>query len=164
MSQENVEIVRRLYAAWEHGDFAAEMQSYDPEVELVIDYGPEQDSARGVGAMRDLWREQLSLWQTWSTGPIEKVFEEGDHVVVSHRLRARSKRGMAVHMDDAGAAFTFKGNKIVRIVATDDINKALEAWGCGSRRLVLDPVPVIEHGRGWFRTSDLSRVKRALSH
>jgi len=129
MSQENVNTVCRLYDAWEHGDFAAEMQSYDADVELILDFGLEQGSARGIDAMRDMWREQLSLWQTWSTGPIEKVVEKGDHVVVSHRPRARSKRGVPVHMDDAGATFTFKEGKIVRVVATDDINKALEAAG-----------------------------------
>ncbi|MDQ3730337.1 MAG: nuclear transport factor 2 family protein [Actinomycetota bacterium] len=129
MSQENVNTVRRLYDAWEHGDFAAEMQSYDPDVELILDFGPDRTSARGTDAMRDVWREQLSLWQTWSTGPIEKVVEEGDHVVVSHCLRARSKRGLPVQMDNAGASFTFKEGRIVRIVATDQMSKALEAVG-----------------------------------
>lgn len=38
MSQETVEIVRRLYAGWERGDFAVEVDAYDPEVELFIDY------------------------------------------------------------------------------------------------------------------------------
>ncbi len=129
MSRENVKTVQRLYAAWEHGDFAAEMQSYNPDVELVIDYGFEQSSARGVDAMRDIWRDQLSLWETWSTGPIERVVDEGDHVVVSHRLRARSKRGLPVQMENAGAAFTFEEGRIVRIVATDQMSKALEAVG-----------------------------------
>jgi hypothetical protein len=35
-----------------------------------------------------------------------------------------------------------------------------------SEDFAADPPGLIlqQHGRGWFRTSDLSRVKRALSH
>ena len=128
MSQENVEIVRRLYEAWQHGDFAAEMQSYDSNVELAIDYGPDQILVRGIDEMRKVWREQLSLWQNWSTGPIEKVIEDANHVVVAHKLRGRGKSGVAVEMD-AGAAFTFREGRIVRILAADELRKALEAVG-----------------------------------
>ncbi len=130
MSRENVEVVRRLYAGWETGDFAAELDAYDPEVELVIDYGFDQTRATGFEEMRKVWRDQLVLWEAWSTGPIEKVVEEGEHVVVGHSLRARSKRGLSIASQDAaGAAFTFRAGRIVRIVATDRLTKALEAVG-----------------------------------
>jgi ketosteroid isomerase-like protein len=129
MSRENVEVVRSLYAAWERGDFAAEMDSYDPAVELVIDYGPDRFTASGADEMRRVWREQLTLWESWSTGPIEQLIEHGDHVVVAHSLRARSKRGISVDMQDAGAAFTFRDGRIVWVFATDQMRKALEAVG-----------------------------------
>ena len=129
MSRENVETVRRLYAGWERGDFATAMDSYDPAVELVIDYGPDRTTARGIDEMRAVWREQLTLWDSWSTGPIEQVVERGDHVVVRHTLRGVSKRGLSVDSQRAGAAFTFRNGRIVRIVATDQIGKALEAVG-----------------------------------
>ena len=129
MSRENVEVVRRLYAAWETGDFAGEMDSYHPAVELVIDYGPDQITATGIDEMRRVWRDQLTLWEWWSTGPIQKLVEDGDHVVVGHSLRGRSKRGISVDMEEAGAAFTFRGARIVRLLATDRMSKALEAVG-----------------------------------
>ncbi len=129
MSRENVEVVRRLYRAWEKGDFAAEIDSYDPAVELVIDYGPDQTTASGLDDMRRVWREQLTLWDSWSTGPIEQVVDRGDHVVVTHSLRARSKRGLSVQSPNAGAAFTIRDGRIVRIVAADEVAKALEAVG-----------------------------------
>ena len=129
MSRENVETIRRLYAGWERGDFATAMDSYDPAVELVIDYGPDRATARGIDEMRALWREQLTLWDSWSTGPIEEVVERGDHVVVRHTLRGVSKRGLSVNSQSAGAAFTFLDGRIVRIVATDQIGKALQAVG-----------------------------------
>lgn len=79
--------------------------------------------------MRRVWREQLTLWDSWRTGSIEQVFEDGDHVVVAHALHARSKRGLILESQRAGAAFTFRAGRIVRIVATDDLQKALEAVG-----------------------------------
>ena len=121
--------MRRLYSGWEKGDFAAKLDSYDQAVELVIDYGPDRNTASGFDAMRNLWREQLTLWDAWSTGPIEEVVDRGDHVVVRHALRGRSKRGLSIASENAGAAFTFRGGRIVRIVATDDFGKALEAVG-----------------------------------
>jgi ketosteroid isomerase-like protein len=129
VSRENVETVRRLYAAWERGDFAAEMDSYDPAVELVIDYGPDRISANGVDEMRRVWREQLTLWDFWRPGPIERVVEHDDHVVVGHSLRGRSKRGLSVESQNAGAAFTFRDGRVIRIVATEHITKTLEAVG-----------------------------------
>ena len=129
MSQENVEVVKRLYEAWQHGDFAAEIEAFDPEVEVVFDYGLDRVSTKGLDGMRDSFRDYLSLWQIWTTGPIEKVVEHGDHVVVSHRIRGRSKRGAPVHIDDAGVAFTFRDGKIVWLMPTDQVSKALEAVG-----------------------------------
>ena len=131
MSRENVEAVRRLYAGWERGDFATAMDLYDPGVELVLDYGPDRTTARGFEEMRRVWRDQLTLWESWSTGPIEEVFERDDRVVVRHALRGRSSRGLSVESQRAGAAFTFRDGRVVRIVATDDIAKALEAAGLG---------------------------------
>jgi ketosteroid isomerase-like protein len=129
MSQENAEVVRRLYAGWEKGDFATETDAYDPKVELVVDVGFEQTTATGFDEMRRVWREHLTLWESWSPGPIERLVEAGDHVVVASALRARSKRGHSIASQDAGAAFTFRAGRIVRIVATDRLAKAFEAVG-----------------------------------
>jgi ketosteroid isomerase-like protein len=128
MSQENVERVRRLYAGWERGDFAAELDLYDPGVELVIDWGSDGATARGFEEMRRVWRDHLTLWESWSTGPIEEVFEREEHVVVRHSLHG-SSRGLSVEAQRAGAAFTFRDGRVVRIVATHDIAKALAAVG-----------------------------------
>jgi len=124
---ENADVVRRLYAGWTRGDFAVEMYAYNPGVVLEIDFGVDQITATGIEGMRKAWREQLTLWEFWTTGPIEKLIEEGDHVVVSHSLQARSRRGLEIASTDAGAAFTFRDGLIVRIVATDVRAKALQA-------------------------------------
>ena len=129
MSRENAEVVRRLYEGWTLGDFGVQMDAYDPSVVLVIDYGVDRITATGIENMRTSWREQLTLWDSWSTGPIEDLIEEGDHVVVTHSLQARSRRGLEIALTDAGAAFTFRDGRIVRIVATHARAKALQAVG-----------------------------------
>ena len=79
--------------------------------------------------MRRLWREQITLWESLSTGPIEELTGRGDHVVVRHSLRARTRQGLSVESHQAGCAFTFRDGRVIRIVATDAIDKALAAAG-----------------------------------
>jgi ketosteroid isomerase-like protein len=129
MSKENAAVVRRLYEGWRRGDFAVEMDVYDPAVVLEIEYGVDRSTATGIDDMRQLWREHLTLWELWSTGPIEELIEQGDQVVVAHSLQASSKRGLSLVSAKAGAAFTFRDGRVVRIVATDSREKALGAAG-----------------------------------
>ena len=129
MSEGNAEVVRRLYDGWRRGDFGVAMDVYDPAVVLVIDYGIDRTTATGIENMREVWRDHLTLWEEWNTGPIEELIEDGDHVVVGHSLRLRSKRGLTLVADGAGAAFTFREGRVVRIVATDARSKALKAAG-----------------------------------
>ena len=74
MSQENVEIVRSIYAAWGRGDFSS-VEWADPEIEYVIVDGPEPGSSNGRAAMAETMRSILNAWEnarieadeTWSS-------------------------------------------------------------------------------------------------
>jgi ketosteroid isomerase-like protein len=71
MSQENVELVRRVYEAHERGDFAAVFAAYDPEIDWHV---PGVTSAElgfdpvyvGHDGVRTFWRQWLSAWETTS--------------------------------------------------------------------------------------------------
>ena len=127
MSQENVEIVRELYAGWARGDFGVGREHFDSEVEWSNLWAPDRATASGAEAMREAWREFLSTWHDWRTGGIERLVDEGDRVTAYHQIYGRVKHGQP-EMSRAGAAvFTFRDNKIVGLLLADP--DGLEAAG-----------------------------------
>ena len=61
---ENLDLVRSIYAAWEHGDFSSAEWAHR-DIEFVVADGPTPDRFKGVSAMADGWRTFLSTWQDW---------------------------------------------------------------------------------------------------
>jgi ketosteroid isomerase-like protein len=89
MSQENVEIVRSVYAGWSRGDFS-EGDAFDPQVEFEMVDWPEAGSSRGLDAMRRTWRGALSAWEDFRAEPGE-FLAIGDQVVVLTHVCARGQ-------------------------------------------------------------------------
>ena len=54
MSQENVEIVHSIFAAWRRGDFRS-VEWAHPEITFVVADGPVPGSWSGVAAMAEAW-------------------------------------------------------------------------------------------------------------
>ncbi len=131
MSEENVEIVRRLYGRWLQGDFSVGSDDWDPDIEFVVDLpgGVERYEARGVEAMSRIWRSQLEAWEQLEVGKIEKLIDAGEHIVVLNSLWGRGRHsGAEVTAADRGAVFTFLDGKVVRLFLTTR-ERALEAAG-----------------------------------
>ncbi len=131
MSQENVEIVRELYADWSKGDFRVGLELFDPELHFSIDGAvtPIPGEWRGVEGMREAWREQLSAWEHYRTGPIEHLMESGDQVAAFNRMHGRGRHsGAEADSRIWAAVFTFREGKITRLLLTDR-QGALEAMG-----------------------------------
>lgn len=61
MSQEDIDLVRSILAAWEQADFDS-TEWADPDIEFVFADGPEPRSTKGFAAMAAGWREFLGAW------------------------------------------------------------------------------------------------------
>ena len=131
MARENVEVVRELYASWSQGDFRARLDGFDEDLRFMLDGAITQTPGewRGVEGMREAWREGLSAWEGYRSGPIEHLMESGDQVVAFNRMHGRGKHsGVETASRVWAAVFTFRQGKIVRLLLTD-LRGALEAVG-----------------------------------
>ena len=128
MSQENVEIVRRVYEGWARGDFS-EGDVFHPEVEFEMPDWPEGASSRGLDAMRRTWLASLSAWDDFRAEPVDFIEAAEDVVVVLNHVQARGKGSGAEVRADTASVWMFDGGKVVRLVLYWDTDKALEAAG-----------------------------------
>jgi ketosteroid isomerase-like protein len=96
MSQENLEVVRRVIEAHDRGDFATVFAAYDPGIEWhltpgwapAFDFEPVYHGHEGV---RAFWRQWFAAWETASF-EYEEFIDRGDSVVtiLSQRVRRRT--------------------------------------------------------------------------
>jgi ketosteroid isomerase-like protein len=78
MSSANLDLVRSIYAAWEHGDYTS-VDWAQPEIEFVRAGGP--GPWTGVADMAEGWREFLSAWEEFR--PAAEGYRELDDSVCS---------------------------------------------------------------------------------
>jgi ketosteroid isomerase-like protein len=128
MSEENVEIVREIYRAWERGDFSSNEWA-DPEIEFHLRAGPDEAVHHGVEAMGHAWREWLGAWDEFRV-EVEKFLDLGDDILVLVKFGGRGKTsGTPVEGLLGGNLLSFRNGKVVRLVTFTDRNDALEAAG-----------------------------------
>ena len=129
MSQENVEIVRSIFAAWEGGDFTAGGSDLDPHVVFVSrPEFPAFGAYLGREKVADFMRDFLSAWE-WTTFEAERLRDAGDTVIADVVQRGKGKASGAESQIRFFMLFTFRGSKVVRYEAVKDEHEALEAVG-----------------------------------
>ena len=90
MSQENLELVRSIFAARERGDFSDAGWAH-PEIEYVIVDGPEPTSYKGLAGLAQAMREMLSPWDRYR-GQVEGYRElDAERVLVLIHPMGRGK-------------------------------------------------------------------------
>jgi len=130
MSQEKVEIVRRMSDAFNRRDFEELFQTIDPDVEWKpIMSALEGRVYRGHAGVRD-WIEDLSAyWELFETHQ-EQFRVIGDRVLILGHWRARA-RGSGIELDTQPASWVVEvqRGKIVRLQTYTNRKEALEAVG-----------------------------------
>jgi ketosteroid isomerase-like protein len=132
MSQENVELVRRAYEAWNRGDidavvqFAAPDGEYRPASLAVIPPGMDAVYFGRDGFAR-FARDFVDLWDEFSIEP-EHVIDRGDKVVALVRLRGVGRGGVSVEAPLAHV-ITLRDGLCVRLDSYPDRQKAFKAIG-----------------------------------
>jgi ketosteroid isomerase-like protein len=131
MSQENVEVIKALFAGWERGDRDV-VGMFDSEVEFER-YGGEvavTRRARGIEEMTAALVEWVGEWSNLRF-EAERFVDLGDRVLVLARHRGVGRRsGLAMDHLEADV-FTLLDGKVVRWEAHWDPGEA--------QRAALDP-------------------------
>ena len=131
MSQENLDLVRSIFAAWDRGDFSSAGWAH-PEIEFVIADGPVPGSWKGLAEMARGWREFLSTWEEWREEAEDYRELDGERVLVLVRMSGRGKAsGLEAGQMGAKAAKVFhvRGGKVTRFVTYWDRERALADLG-----------------------------------
>ena len=114
MSSANLDLVRSIYAAWEHGDFGS-LDWAHPEIEFVIVGGPDPGNWTGLTGMADGWRGWLSAWENYAAQADEYHDLDGQRVLALGRMSGRGKAS-GVHVETEFAnVFQISGGKVVRL-------------------------------------------------
>jgi ketosteroid isomerase-like protein len=121
MSQEIVEIVRRIYEAAASDDSAAVFALYDPAVEWDASQAPMPRLIGGGGVLhghdglRRFFQERNAIWGEIEDVPKELI-DAGEQVVSADIERGRGRSsGVEVEMNQY-AVWTIRNEKVVRVV------------------------------------------------
>ena len=134
MSQQNVEIVRRAYEAWNRGDLESAFDLVHPEVEVSLprDF-PEAGTYRGRAEVRRWFTDEvLPAFEGLQALP-QRFVDAGDRVVVFIRYSGRgTASGIEVRGVGADAhVVTLRDGKLASLVMYQGTEEALGAVGLG---------------------------------
>jgi ketosteroid isomerase-like protein len=136
MSQENVELVRRLLDMFARREHEAVFAFYDPDIEWDAragsDFGAVGQSGfyRGHEGVRTYWRRWLEAWRDIQF-EVDDVLEAGEEVVALIRNQRQWGResGIVTVMPPYGLVFTIRDGNVVRWRLYPSQESALEAVG-----------------------------------
>jgi ketosteroid isomerase-like protein len=135
MSQENVEVVRRVFDASAQRDADTVFSLFDPEAEWDNSRGPFKDLIgagvyRGHEGLRRFWHEYYAeAWESVEDN-LEELIDIGDSVVsvVNSRARGRAS-GVEVEWTHNAGVWTIRDGKVVRVAWFTTREEALKAAG-----------------------------------
>ena len=132
MSQENVEVVRRGWAAWMKGDLDALLATCDPAIEwdtTTFEGWPEADVYHRHEGFRRFLEDWLGSWERFEAGADKFIDVDGDRVVVMCWQRGFGTGSHAPVEMDYAVVCTMQDGLARRMQAYSDRREALEAVG-----------------------------------
>jgi ketosteroid isomerase-like protein len=128
MSEENVEVVRRMWEAFLGDDPLVGLTFCHPNIEWDGTNLPDGKLARGHEAIVDHAMRWAEMWEGWKMEPQRFIDAGGEEVVLVFREKGRSEAG--IHMDERHAElYKVRDGKVVYRKGFSDPDDALEAAG-----------------------------------
>jgi uncharacterized protein len=129
VSQENVEVVRRIYAHWVPGSSPAKSNLLHPDIEWVNpSYALEPGTRAGVDAFTSI-TEGLDDTIKALRMDVERLVDAGDRVVVIATMRGQGSTSGVEVENRHGSVWTIRDGKAVRFQWFNEPAEALEAAG-----------------------------------
>ncbi len=130
MSEENVELIRRSYDAFNRRDLALMLKliHFDFELDFSNSLGPEKGVYPGEEGIRRLFEPYWDAFESISIEP-EEFIGTGDVMIAIVHSRGRG-RGSGIEVDARGPhVWTLRDGKVVGFTLYQELDEALEATG-----------------------------------
>ena len=126
MSQENVEIVRRVYEAWARGELPGPARLFDAQIEYVNPPDAVEPGTRMVWERSPRRSDAFEGWEAWQIEP-ERFIPVGERVAVVLRYQAHWRTSGVDVAAHESALWTVRDRKVVRYEWFHGPNDALAA-------------------------------------
>jgi uncharacterized protein len=131
VSQENVDLVRRMYDAYARGEFELSLSYLDPEIELTQPAGqPGAGTYHGHEGVIQALTNWTGTWDDYRV-EVEALTDFGDHVLARTVHHGRGKGSGVEVADRIFQVWTLHHDKVVRTRMYYQEAEALEAMGGG---------------------------------
>jgi ketosteroid isomerase-like protein len=130
MSQESVEIITRMYRAWNSGDMDALVDAFDVEVEVrpALSTFLASSVYRGRDGVAAWYAETFEPWAEMRAEP-QRFVDAGERTVVVVGLHARVPGGEVDLDAEIAHVVTIRDGRIVKLDGYDAPEAALRALG-----------------------------------
>jgi ketosteroid isomerase-like protein len=127
----NLELVRSIFVAWEHGDFTSAGWA-DDEIEYVqTGSGPAPGTWTGQTGMGQTWKAWLDAWDAFRAHAEEYRELDDESVLALARISGRGKAS-GLEMDTKAAClFRVREGGVVRLELWTSRDRALADLGLG---------------------------------
>ena len=127
MSQENVEIVRKVYDAWSRSDLSRAFEFLDPEVVWeAIEDAPDAGTYRGHSGVKRLMDDWLQDFEDFAFECGQPVEVDGGFVLEQWWRNTGKGSGLKTEIHYA-AIYTFRRGKVLTVKEYNTCAEALEA-------------------------------------